>query len=53
MKFFIVKMNDNDNGTQYDTKEEFLAELSLMIDEAEARGESHFVVGIDNYFEED
>ena len=52
MKFCIVRLNDNDEGTQFDTKEEFLEELSLMIDEYEAKGESHFVVGVDNYFEE-
>lgn len=52
MKFCLVKMNNNDNGIQLDTKEEFLEELSAMIDESEEKGESHFVVGVDNYFEE-
>ncbi len=28
MKFCIVRLNDNDEGTQFDTKEEFLAELA-------------------------
>lgn len=52
MKFCIVRLNDNDEGIQFDTKEEFFEELSAMIDESEAKGESHFVVGVDNYFEE-
>ena len=56
MKFYIGIMNDNGDIEEYPTKEEFLNALSLIIDECEAKGESHFAVGVDtivDYFEEE
>ena len=55
MKFYIEIMNDNGNIEPYNTKEEFLTALSHMIDACEAKGESHFAVGVDtisDYFNE-
>ena len=56
MKFYIEIMNDNGATEEYDTKEDFLNALSLMIDKCEEKGESHFAVGVDtiaDYFEEE
>lgn len=39
MKFGIYTMIDNGSGMKYSAKEEFLNELSRMIDDCEANGE--------------
>lgn len=46
MKFGIYTMIDNGSGMEYSTKEEFLNELSLMIDDCEANGGTHFNVEV-------
>ena len=46
MKFGIYTMIDNGSGMKYSTKEEFLNELSRMIDDCEANGGTHFDVEV-------
>ena len=46
MKFGIYTMIDNGSGMKYSTKEEFLSELSRMIDDCEANGGTHFDVEV-------
>jgi hypothetical protein len=56
MKFYIEILNDNGNLETYNTKEDFLTALSAMVDICEAKGESHFAVGVDtiaDYLEEE
>ena len=48
MEFFISTENiDNGSGMTYQTKEEFLHELSLMIEDCIANGGTHFDVSVD------
>lgn len=48
MRFSIYTMNDNGSGMRYSSKEEFLKELSLMIDDCIANGGSFFSAEIDS-----
>ena len=47
MRLSIYTMNDNGSGMQYQTKEEFLRELSLMIDDCITNGGTFFSVEVD------
>jgi hypothetical protein len=47
MKFYINTLNDNGSGMEYNTKEEFLHELSLMIDDCIENGGTFFDANID------
>lgn len=47
MRFSIYTTNDNGSGMLYSNKEEFLNELSLMIDDCIANGGSYFSVEVD------
>lgn len=38
MKYYIETINDNGSGMKYNTKEEFLAEISKMIDDCIENG---------------
>ena len=42
MKFTIETLNDNGSGMKYSTKDEFLKEVSLMIDDCIANGGTFF-----------
>ena len=46
MKFYIGTINDNGSGMEYDTKEAFLHELSLMIDDCIENGGTCFDVSV-------
>jgi hypothetical protein len=48
MKFYINTLNDNGSGMKYNTKEEFLHEISLMIDDCIANGGTFFDVQVDS-----
>ena len=48
MKFFIETLNDNGSGMEYNDKEEFLREISLMIDDCVANGGTYFDANIDS-----
>ena len=48
MKFFIETLNDNGSGMEYNNKESFLKELSLMIDDCVANGGTFFDVSVDS-----
>lgn len=48
MKFCIETINDNGSGMKYNTKEEFLKEISLMIDDCIANGGTFFDVQVDS-----
>ena len=48
MKFTIETLNDNGSGMAYNTKEEFLKEISLMIDDCIANGGTFFDVQVDS-----
>lgn len=47
MKFYIETTNDNGSGMVYNTKEDFLKEISLMIDDCIANGGTFFDAQID------
>lgn len=48
-KFFTIEtLNDNGSGMSYRTKEEFLKEISLMIDDCIENGGTYFDVQIDS-----
>lgn len=47
MQFEIYTMSDNGSGMVYQTKEEFLHELSLMIDDCISNGGRYFTAHID------
>lgn len=47
MDFGIYTMFDNDSGMEYSNKEDFLKEISLMIDDCIANGGTRFHVGVD------
>lgn len=48
MKFYIETTNDNGSGMVYNTKEDFLNEISLMIDDCVANGGTYFDAQIDS-----
>lgn len=48
MKFYINTMNDNGSGMKYYTKEDFLKEISLMIDDCISNGGTYFSSDIDS-----
>lgn len=48
MKFYIETLNDNGSGMEYKTKEDFLKEISLMIDDCIANGGTFFDAQIDS-----
>lgn len=48
-KFFTIETtNDNGSGMSYGTKEEFLKEISLMIDDCIANGGTFFDIQVDS-----
>lgn len=48
MKFYIETLNDSGSGMEYKTKEDFLNEISLMIDDCIANGGTFFDAQIDS-----
>ena len=48
MIFYIETTNDNGSGMKYNTKEEFLKEISLMIDDCIDNGGTFFDVQVDS-----
>lgn len=46
--FTIETLNDNGSGMKYHTKEDFLKEISLMIDDCIANGGTYFDVQVDS-----
>lgn len=48
MKFYIETINDSGSGMKYSTKEDFLQEISLMIDDCIANGGRFFDAQIDS-----
>lgn len=46
-KFSIYTLNDSGSGMEYNTKEEFLRELSLEIDDCFKNGGTYFSVSVD------
>lgn len=48
MKYTIETMNDNGSGMAYKTKEEFMKENGLMIDDCIANGGTFFDVQVDS-----
>ena len=48
MKYTIETMNDNGSGMAYKTKEEFMKEIGLMIDDCIANGGTFFDAQIDS-----
>jgi hypothetical protein len=48
MKFYIETLNDNGSGMKYNTKKDFLNELSNMIDDCIANGGTFFDAQIDS-----
>ena len=47
MKFTIETLHDNGSGMRYSTREEFIAEINRMIDDAEVKGFKYFDAQID------
>lgn len=48
MEFTIETLNDNGSGMKYRTKEDFLKEILLMIDDCIANGGKFFDAQIDS-----
>lgn len=48
MKFTIETLNDNGSGMEYFTKEDFLKEVGLMIDDCIANGGTFFDIQVDS-----
>ena len=46
--FTIETLNDNGSGMSFKTKEEFLKEIGLMIDDCINNGETYFDVMVDS-----
>lgn len=46
--FTIGTLNDNGSGMKYKTKEEFLNEINLMIDDCIANGGTYFDIQVDS-----
>jgi hypothetical protein len=58
MEFTIYTLNDNGSGMEYYSKEEFLKEVGLMIDDCIANGGTYFSISVDSdassfYIDED
>ena len=49
MKFRIYTLNDNGSGMKYHTKDEFLKEVSMMIDDCVTNGGTFFDIQVDSY----
>lgn len=47
MKFYISTEYDSGSGMEYKNKEDFLKEVSLMIDDCIANGGTHFDISVD------
>lgn len=47
MKFYIETLNDNGSGMHYESKEDFLHELSLMVDDCIENGGTYFEISVD------
>ena len=47
MEFTIDTLNDNGSGMEYYNKEDFLKEVSLMIDDCIANGGAYFSIAVD------
>ena len=47
MKFSIYTKNDNGTGMEYTTKEQFLHEVGLMVDDCIANGGTYFSINVD------
>ena len=48
MKFTIMTINDNGSGMKYFTKEDFLKEVGLMIDDCIVNGGTYFHIDVDS-----
>lgn len=48
MEFYIVTQNDGGTGMKYNTKEDFLKELGLMIDDCMSNGGTYIDLAIDS-----
>ena len=48
MQFFIATLNDNGSGMKYNTKEEFINEISKMVDDCTINGGTFFEVQVDS-----
>ena len=48
MKYFISKLNDNGSGMEYATKEEFLKEVSRLVNDFESNGGTRFDMTVDS-----
>lgn len=48
LDFSIYTENDNGSGMEYSTKEDFLHELSMMIDDCLENGGTFFQVSVDS-----
>ena len=48
MEFSIYTMNDNGSGMEYNSKEDFLKEIGLMIDDCINNGGTYFSINIDS-----
>lgn len=46
MKFNIYTLNDNGSGMKYTNKEDFMKEISLMIDDCIRNGGTYFIADI-------
>lgn len=47
MKFYIYTKNDNGSSIKYHTKEDFLNEIALMINDCIANGGTYFSVDVE------
>lgn len=48
MHFYINTMNDNGSGMEYHSKEDFLKEISLMIDDCIMNGGTYISCDVDS-----
>lgn len=48
INFTIETLNDNGSGMEYTSKEEFMKEISLMIDDCIANGGTFFDIQVDS-----
>ena len=48
MKFYIETINDNGSGMKYKSKEDFMSEISKMIDDCIDNGGTFFDVQVDS-----
>ena len=48
INFTIETLNDNGSGMEYTSKEEFMKELGLMIDDCIANGGTFFDIQVDS-----